>query len=243
MLRITWIIILIFLSSCNILNKKDNKYEDIVKIPEASGICYMQNSDSFFVANDEWKLFEIDKSGNMLNKRNIWSYDFEWIYCDNDKKEIYLLLENTWNLLIISALDFKIIWDFVLDIDSKKRNKYFNEKSWAEWLIFNSNYFYISTQNNKNNLLKFKISKNNKKLKLEKIYDINYKDLSWLDFYKDLLYILSDKNDSIYVYNLDKEEIDEVIKIKKWSWEWITHDQYWSIYLADDDWKIIKYNY
>jgi len=36
------------------------KYKEIVKIPEASGICLMESTDTFFVANDEGKIYEIN---------------------------------------------------------------------------------------------------------------------------------------------------------------------------------------
>jgi hypothetical protein len=44
--------LLFFFTSCR-LNIGDNNYEIIAEIPEASGVCYMEKTDSFFVANDE----------------------------------------------------------------------------------------------------------------------------------------------------------------------------------------------
>jgi hypothetical protein len=45
-------IIILLLTSCS-GNIEKNNYKKIANIPEASGICYMEKSDSFFVANDE----------------------------------------------------------------------------------------------------------------------------------------------------------------------------------------------
>ncbi len=237
--KIIFLIILIFLSSCNNIKNTENKYKKISKIPEASGICYMKKTEIFFVANDEWKIFKIDKNGKKLKEKNIWNYDFEWIVCNQKNNEIYLLIEDTWNLLKINSENLEISWDFILDLDEKDRKKFFNKKSWAEWLAYNWEYFYISTQNNKNNLLKFKIKKDKKNLKLEKVFNIESKDLSWLTFYKKDLYILSDKNDKIYKYNTKKEKIIKTRKVDLWAWEWIVFDENWKIFLADDNWEVV----
>ncbi len=238
MKKIIFLIFVLFLYSCNNVT---NKYKKIAKISEASWICYMQNTNSFFVANDEWKVYEIDKLWKKLQEKNIWNYDFEGIVCDEKNNKIYLLLEDSWNLIKINSSNLEIVWDFLLDLDKKDRKKYFNKKSGAEWLAYTGEYFYISTQNKKNNLLKFKIKKDNKNLKLEKVFDLDYEDLSWMTFYENNLYILSDKNDSIFKYDLENEKIIETKKLSWASWEWIVFDEKWKIFLADDDGAIFIY--
>jgi hypothetical protein len=54
------IISLLFLTSCS-GNIENNNHKKIAEIPEASGVCYMEKSNSFFVANDEGKIYEINK--------------------------------------------------------------------------------------------------------------------------------------------------------------------------------------
>jgi hypothetical protein len=83
----------------------------------------------------------------------------------------------------------------------------------------NGKTIYISTQNDKNNLLEFELSKSGNELKFKNIYDINSDDLSGMTYYNELLYILSDKNDKIYKYSLKKEKIVDKISLEKGHWE------------------------
>lgn len=199
----------------------------------------MESTDTFFVANDEGKIYEINSKWKILREKFIWKYDFEWIICNEDQWEIYMLIEWTGNILPISIKKFEKKEELILDISKKERKKYFTAKSWAEWLAMNGNTLYISTQNDKNNLLEFELPKDWKKLKLKKIYDIKSDDLSWMTYYKKLLYILSDKNDKIYKYSIEKEEIVKEISLEKGNWEWIVLDKNGTIYLADDAWRIV----
>jgi uncharacterized protein YjiK len=106
----------------------------------------------------------------------------------------------------------------------------------------NENILYISTQNKSNNLLEFVFSKDGKELKLKKIHDVKSSDLSGMTYYKKQLYILSDKNNSIYIYNVKKEKIEETIKLEKGKWEGIIFDKKGQLYLADDEGSVVKYN-
>lgn len=221
---------------------KNNIYQVIANIPEASGICILESKNTFVVANDEGKIYEVDTQGNIVTQKNIGDYDFEWIICNNQTKEIYLLIENTGNILPVSIENFEKKEEIILDISKKERKKYFNSKSWAEWLAINGNTVYISTQNDKNNLLEFELSQDLTELKLQKVYDVDSHDLSGMTYYKNNLYILSDKNDEIYIYDLEKEKIIETISLEKWNWEWIVFDNNGQLYLADDAGSIVKYN-
>lgn len=234
-----FIIFSIFLFSCNKQWKID--LIEISQIPDASGICFYEENKTFFVVNDEWKIFQIDKSGNILAQKYLWDYDFEGISCDFKNELLYLLLEDSWNILKLDVEKLDITWKYILDIKKEEREKYFWKNKWAEWLIFDNKNFYISTQKSKNNLLKFSI-KNKEELKLEKIYNIDYKDLSWLTFYKNNLYIISDKNEKIFIYDLENEKIKVFKYLQKWKWEWISFDENWIIYLADDSGKVFIKN-
>lgn len=242
-MKIVKIFILItFLSLFSCSQEIEKNYKKISEIPEASWICYMEKSDTFFVANDEGKIYEIDKNWKILKEKNIWNYDFEWIVCNNEKEEIYVLIENSWNLLKVDSEKLDMLGDYILDLSKKERKKYFNEKSWAEWLAFDGKNFYISTQNKKNNLLKFSTSnKKNNKLNLEKVYDVKYDDLSWMTFYNKELYIISDKNDLYLIYDLENKENKISKELDKWDWEGIVFDNKWKLFLADDSGKIVEY--
>jgi len=84
----------------------------------------------------------------------------------------------------------------------------------------------------------FEFKDNN--FKLKKSFNIPVKDLSWLTIYKDILYIISDKNDIILQYDIKSIKIIKEISLPKWAWEWITFDENWQMFLADDDWRVVE---
>jgi uncharacterized protein YjiK len=221
---------------------KNKDFKVIAIIPEASGICLVESSNTFFVVSDEWKISEISNKWKILREKKIWKYDFEWIVCDEKNKKLYLLIEETWNLLSIFIDDLKVDKLITLDISNKEREKYFDSKSWAEWVAIIWDTIFISTQKKDKNLLEFSFSKSRQKLKLEKIYDIKSHDLSGMTFYNKSLYILSDEKNEIYVYDINKEKIKETIQLEKWDWEGIIFDKKWQLYLADDSWRVVEYD-
>jgi len=233
MYKIITLLSILFLSSCILYN------ENVVDIPESSWICYMDTNDTFYVVNDEWGVYNIDSKWEILNSIQLWEYDFEWIYCNNDNKELYLLQENKPELLVVDRESFKVTSKIKIKTLSKK--KYFNNKSWAEGLTFNKGYFYISFQSTENNLMRWKLNNNNEELIISDTYTIDKEDLSWLDFYNNKLYIISDKKEQIYIYDISAESIIETINLNKKHWEWIAFDKDWVKYLADDEWSIIRY--
>lgn len=217
--------LLLFFSCSN-----SQSYNNSLKIPEASGICYSENNNIFFVINDEWNIYEIDKNLNILKNKYIWDYDFESIECM--KNEFLMTNEKTWKILKIDN-NFNIL-------NKYKINWYKLEKKWIEWFAKVSNKKYvISTQSKKEDNLLFIEFKDNKFKVIKKI-NLKYKDLSWLTFYEWFLYIISDKNDLILKYDLELNKIIQEIKLKKWAWEGISFDKNWDIFLADDDWRVVK---
>lgn len=224
--------ILIFLSSCNQISQMKH----IIDIPEASWICYFEKNDSFFVANDEWGVYEISKKWKILQKKKLWKYDLEGIICENN--DLYVLQEDTGNLLELEIKNLKIKKEIKNNLSKKEKKKYLDKDHGAEGLAFDWKYFYISTQNKKNNLLQFILKDD--ELKFEKVFDIDMDDLSGLTFYKKDLYILSDRNDVIWKYDIKKEKIIKKIPLPKWNWEGISFDDAGNIYLADDEGRVMK---
>ena len=143
-------------SSNELYSNKTNmhQFEIITNIPEASWICYYIKTDSFFIIHDEWKIYEINTSLKLLREKNIGKYDFEWIVCNQENWTLYALIENTWNILEIWIDKLELIKEIELKIRKKDRKKYFNSKSGAEGLAIYWENIYISTQAEKNNLLK-----------------------------------------------------------------------------------------
>jgi len=202
-----------------------------IKFNEASGICFDKNNNLFYVVWDEWEIQKIDtnlkKIGYFKFKEK---YDFESIICE--WKNLLAINEKNWNILKIDTKKFNILEKYKIDW-------YELDKKWIEWFtkIWDNKYI-ISTQTKKENLLFLEFKKN--KFKVIKKINFKYTDLSWLEFYNNNLYILSDKNDSIFKYDLKKEKIIDIIKLKKWDWEGISFDKKGNLFLADDSWRVVK---
>lgn len=196
----------------------------------------MQKLDSFFIVWDEWEIQQINSDWKKIEyfkfEKN---YDLESVVCDNKNNRLLTIDEKTWNILEIEINnDFNIIKKYII-------SGYNLHKKWIEWFTqISENTYIISTQTKKNNLLILEL-KNNQFTVAKKI-NFKYTDLSWLDYYNGELYIISDKNDSIYKYSIETESIIETIDLKEWNWEWISiNKNTWAIFLADDDGKIVSY--
>ena len=53
--------------------------------------------------------------------------------------------------------------------------------------------------------------------------------------------MVSDKEDLLIKYDLQKKKIVQKVKLEKGAWEGITFDAKNNVYLADDDGRIVKY--
>ena len=53
--------------------------------------------------------------------------------------------------------------------------------------------------------------------------------------------MVSDKEDLLIKYDLNKKKSVQRIKLKKGAWEGIAFDTKGSVYLADDDGRVLKY--
>lgn len=220
---LTLVILVITLTSCSISKKLSD-------IPEASWLC--QNDSYYYTVSDKWIVYKLKNDWYILKENNLWKEDLEWIVCNING--LYALVES--GKLIELDYDLNVLNTYKLE----DRDKYFTKKAWAEGITYVNWYFYISSQSEENNLLKYEMVSNTTHLKLIDKYSIPYKDLSWLDYYNNLLYIVSDKNNKIYKYDINSNKIVWNIDLGKWNWEWISINKNWDIYLADDKWFIIK---
>lgn len=230
--KIICLFALLFFISCT----PNGSMKTLVNIPEASWICYFEKNDSFFVASDEGSVYEISKKGKILQKNKLWKYDLEWIMCENNK--LYVLEEESGNLLELKPKDLSLIKIIKNNLSKKDRKKYFDADSGAEWLTSDGKNIYISTQHKKNNLLEFTLKDD--ELILKKVFDIEMDDLSGLTFHKKDLYILSDKHDVIWIYDIKTEKVIKKIPLPKGNWEGIVFDNKGDIYLADDAGRVVK---
>jgi uncharacterized protein YjiK len=78
--------------------------------------------------------------------------------------------------------------------------------------------------------------------KIEKIIDHGIIDSAGMEFHDKKLYIVSDKKDKLYLYDLKRNKVLKKIKLPKFAQEGITFDDDNNIYFADDDGAVLKYS-
>lgn len=224
------------------------KEKVIAKIDEASGIAYSQSSNSLFVVNDEGTIYEITTKGKILRKKKIGKYDFEGVAIDEQNNLILLAVEGDDNILILDKKNLKIKKEISIKREYKGINLLKKSGDGIEGLALYKNKIYASNQSNKKYpkedssvivILDYKLDK--KKLKIKDIIKHGFTDISGLTFFKDKLYLISDKNNFIVKYDIKKNKILEKTKLpKRYAQEGIAFDKKENLYIADDNGQILK---
>jgi len=219
----------------------------IAKIPEASGICYSKSRNSLFVVNDEGKIYEINKQGKILKKKNLGDYDLEGVACDNES--LFVVVEGDDSLLKVSQKSLKI--KKKISIKRKFNGIRILQKDKEHGLeaitIENGNIL-ISNQSynrypKKDSSVVFQINNTKKKkAKIIKVFDHGYFDIAALTYHNNQLYMISDKKNLLIVYDIVKNKTLKKIKLPKFAQEGICFDNEEMLYIADDNGRILKFN-
>ena len=225
------------------------KEKVIAKVPEASGIVYSEKSNTLFVVNDEGKIYELSTKGQILKKLNLGKYDLEGITIDEDKGLLILAIEGDEKILVLNQDNFKILNEIKIKRKYKKINVLKKDsKNGIEGIVLFKDKLYISNQS-KNKypkadssvivIVDYDLSK--KKLKIKNIIDHGITDVSGLTFYKDTLFMISDKNNLLLSYDIKNNKIIKKYKLsKKYAQEGLTFDKKENLYIADDNGQILK---
>ena len=128
----------------------DSVGEEIVKIPEASGIGYCKNSDTLMVVNDEGTYYEITPQGRVLQKVKLGKYDLEGVVCEDE--QIIFVREDKGIILVDKKTGKKKKIHVDTMYEGKKR-KLFDKKSGVEGLAKVGNMLYLSKQAKKKRTL------------------------------------------------------------------------------------------
>jgi len=235
--------ILFFIIGANMLNAKV-----IAKIPEASGICFIKESKSLVVANDEGWLYELKTNGKILRKKHLGNYDLEGVAYDKSSDKLLLCVEKRESILIVDRRSFKIDKEVKIKRTYKgikllKKSK----KQGIEAIAIDNGNIYLSNQStkkwpNENASVVFKIDGiDKKKAKINEIYNHGYIDIAGLTFHKGYLYMLSDKKNLLIKYDLKKNKTIKKTKLPKSAQEGICFDNKDNMYIADDNGRILKY--
>ena len=211
----------------------------IVKIPEASGISYCTNTDTLIVVNDEGAYYEINTKGKILRKVKLGKYDLEGVVCE--EKEIIFVREDK-GLLIVdrkSGIKKKVLVDTFYD---GKKLPLFDKKSGVEGIAKIGNTVYLSKQSNKKKKSFIAVVRLTPyPSRIIDVIEHHVADTAGLTYHEGSLYMVSDKEDLLIRYDLDKKKIIQKTKLEKGAWEGIAFDRKGHVYLADDDGRVLKY--
>jgi uncharacterized protein YjiK len=206
----------------------------IASIPEASGISYCSNSNTLIVANDEGSFYEITPKGEVLSQHKLGNYDLEGVVCE--KKRIVFAVEGE-GLLEVKRKNME---KKLLKLKGKKIK--LSKKSGIEGLVKVGKYYYLSIQAKKKKDAKLlKVATTPEYTKVLKVIEHGIIDSAGLEYKDKKLYIVSDKKDTLYVYNLKREKVLKKIKLPKFAQEGIAFGKNDDIFFADDNGAVMKY--
>ncbi|MBU1666781.1 SdiA-regulated domain-containing protein [bacterium] len=221
------------LSACN--GKGSSDKHKIASIPEASGISYCHNSNTLVVANDEGAYYEITPNGAILSQHKLGKYDLEGVVCeDND----FIFAVEDGSILVVSRSNSDIK---KLKLKGKRAPK-LSKKSGIEGIAKIGSEYYLTVQTKEEKEAQFiviKLGANHAKVK--EIIDHGIIDSAGMELFDQKLYIVSDKKDKLYVYDLKRNKILKKVKLPKFAQEGITFDNQSNIFFADDDGAVMKY--
>ncbi len=205
----------------------------IISIDEASGISYCQNSNTLMVANDEGSFYEITPTGEVISRHKLGQYDLEGVVCEDDN--IFLAVEDG-SLLKVNRKSFQIK-------ELKIKGFKFNKKSGIEGIAKIDNLYYLAIQSKKKDKAKILVVEAGANYaKIKKVINHGIIDSAGMEYHNGLLYIVSDKKDKLYIYNLKTDKIIKKIKLDKFAQEGVTFDDNGHIFFADDNGAVFRYD-
>ena len=236
-MRYTLLLSLIFFfGNCSNQEETSKTYSKnkIANIPEASGISFCKESKTLIVANDEGSFYELSTTGKILHQQKLGDYDFEGVVCN---KKTFMFAIESGTLLEVDRRTFKSK-KFKLKGQGYKLTK----KHGIEGIEKIDGQYYVTLQRKKKSeakILRLKVGTTYAKVK----QIINHKiiDSAGLAWHNNKLYIISDKKEKLYLYDLKHKKILKKIKLPKFAQEGITFDEEGNIYFADDNGAVFKY--
>lgn len=210
----------------------------LVKFPEASGIDYCYDTDTLIVANDEGRYAEIDTQGKILHEATVGKYDLEGVVCE--KESLVFAVENK-GLLRVDRKTGKSEEVTVVQKYGSKSLALFSKKAGVEGIAKEGNTLYLSKQSKKKKdsfIAVVQLIRGT-----SKVVDVIHHDLAdtaGLALHEGNLFMLSDKEDVLMVYNINKRKIMQKIKLGEGAWEGVAFDNKGNVYLGDDDGRVVK---
>lgn len=118
----------------------------------------------------------------------------------------------------------------------------FDKKSGVEGIAKVGNTVYLAKQSNKKKKSFIAVVKLTPyPSRIVDVIEHHIADTAGLTYHDGYLYMVSDKEDLLIKYDLEKKKSILKIKLEKGAWEGIAFDRKGHIYLADDDGRVVKY--
>jgi uncharacterized protein YjiK len=213
----------------------------IVQIPEASGICFSQNSETLFVVEDEGKVYEISRDGAILRQKRIGDYDLEGVACDDVHNRLLLAQEGEDAILVLSQKKLKL----TKSIKIKKRFRGENilrrdKKHGLEGIAIVEDFILLSNQKNPSLLLK--VTREDKaKVTILELFKHGHEDIAGLTYHDGYLFMVSDDENLLLKYDIKDKRVIATAKLPQASQEGVAFDNDGYIYIADDAGRVLKY--
>ena len=228
------LVCLLTFTACN-SDTKVNSHK-IASIPEASGISYCKDSNTLMVANDEGSFYEITPEGAILSSHKLGKYDLEGVVCE--EKILTFAVEDG----ALLQVNRKTLETKLLKIKSQGFKFKLSKKAGIEGITKIKDEYYLSIQAKKEKDAKLLVvSAGVNYAKVTKVIDHGIIDSAGMIYKDKKLYIVSDKKDMLYIYNLKKNKIKKKIKLPKFAQEGVAFGNDKTIYFADDDGAVMKY--
>lgn len=234
MRQYVWLPFIVLFTACG-----EPKGKTIAKIPEASGISYCAHDDTLIVANDEGTYYRLTTKGKILQKKKLGNYDLEGVVCE--EKQILFALENEGLLVVDSKTGEKkkVPLDTLYD---GRKVPLFGKRSGVEGIAKSGNTVYLAKQSKKKKRSFIAVvSMTSSPSRIIDVIEHHVADTAGLAYHEGYLYMVSDKEDLLIKYDLQKKQRVEKVKLGKGAWEGIAFDTKGNVYLADDDGRVLKY--
>ena len=213
--------------------------DEIVKIPEASGIGYCSSSDTLIVVNDEGSYYEISKKGKILKSVKLGKYDLEGVVCED---EHMIFVREDKGLVIVDRSTGKKKKVIIDTLYQGKKLSLFDKKEGVEGIAKVGNIVYLAKQSKKKKKSFIAVVKLTPyPSRVVDVIEHHIVDTAGLTYHNGYLYMVSDKEDLLIKYDTDKKKIVQKVKLSEGAWEGLAFDTKGYVYLADDDGRVVKY--
>jgi uncharacterized protein YjiK len=225
----------------------------IATIREASGICYIKKSDTFYVVGDNGMIYHISRSGMILDWHDFATLkhkDFEGITYDKKNDLLYVAVEGVDNLLVLDR-EYVVHDDRNIDREDASGDLVLEKdnENGIEAITFAADALFIANQSytflpepDASVLIQLDLSSEDK-IAMKKVVSLNpYTDIAGLAYYKGRIYMVSDDEKLLLVYDPVKNGVVDTIALKsidpqldEMAIEGVAFDDKGYIYFAYDD--------